>query len=151
MKTKAIFAALTMLALLAGSAYAPDVNAEWGHVDRVDGTVTDYDGTGINVTFGATCAGAPVDIYHYTLNDPGNYRVYFDCDAGQEACVTATAAAAGDGRFVVGCGTMYQEGAHNKAVIDLVFDETDPIPEFGLLAIPFLLSMAGFVFMRGKM
>ncbi len=149
MKIKTIFAALTMLALLAGSAYALDISTEWGHVDRVDGTVTDYDGSGINVTFSATCDGDDATIYHYTLNAPGKYRIYFDCDAGQWACITATAGE----REAHGCGTMtmYTQGAHNKTVIDLVLPETEPIPEFGLLAIPFLLSMAGFVFMRRKM
>ncbi|MEA3342681.1 MAG: hypothetical protein U9Q92_00810 [archaeon] len=145
MKTKAIFAALTMLALLAGSAYASSGNTGWGHIDRAVGTVAGYDGAD-SVTFEATCDTVETLIYHYTLNAAGKYRVYFDCDAEQVACITAR-----DGERVAhGCGEMSFQGEHDSVDIDLVFDE-ELIPEFGLIAIPLLLSMAGFVFMRGKM
>jgi len=157
MMTKVMFAALTMLVLFAGYGYAQGL----GNYDRVDGYVTD-DGAYIDVTFTATCTDDDniahnAEIHKYNLIDSngaskGRYLLYLDCDAGRKACITATEKA-GD-RSVTGCGSMLPHSpgnAFNSTYIDLVFTDTDPVPEFGLIAIPLLLSMAGFVFMRGRL
>ena len=140
MKAKLTFVMLAMMMLFA----AAPAYAEYAYVT---GTVTDQDGVGIDAVVNASCNEHVFDGVHNTMDDNGNYFISLPnvCAVGTTVCVTATANETG---YVnTGCGTMLAQGS----IINIGFVDIISTPEFGLIAIPLLLSMAGFVFMKRRM
>ena len=139
MKAKITFVMLAVMMLFAATpAYAA--------FNYVTGTVTDQDGVGVDAEVNASCNGKTAGGVENTMDDNGNYFISLPvwCSVNTTVCVTATADETG---YVnTACGTMLGKGP----TINIGFVDITSIPEFGLIAIPLLLSMAGFVFMRGR-
>ena len=142
MKAKLTFVMLAMMMLFA----AAPAHAQHNILNYVTGTVTDQDGVGIDAQVNASCDEYVITSVHNTMNENGDYFIPLPnvCDVNTTVCVTATADETG---YVnTACGTMLGKGP----TINIGFVDITSIPEFGLIAIPLLLSMAGFVFMRGR-
>jgi len=137
MKVKLIFIMLAVMMLFAATpAYAGTVA---GHV------ISESTGDGVvGAEVVALCEGTPNTATTSSYAN-GLYAVELDCPVGNWVTVTATL----DGAMGSGRDTMQKvgEGIHE---MEIVIIDVTMTPEFGLIAIPLLLSIAGFVFMRGR-
>ena len=142
MNSKVVIAAVAVMMLFA----AAPVYAQPGpppYTDAIFGRVYYDDVPYRGATVNATCDGGNKSTIG-TTNMYGLYRLGINCSAPNNVTVGAYA----DGNiYGTASGTM-QELCMN---VDMARVYITMIPEFGLIAIPLLLSMAGFVFMRGKM
>ncbi len=143
MKAKLTFVMLAVMMLFA----AAPAHAQSNLLNYVTGAVTDQDGAGVDAQLNVSCNENVITSVHNTMDDNGNYFITLPavCAVNTTVCVTATADETG---YVnTACSTMLGQGP----IINIGFVDITSIPEFGLIAIPLLLSMAGFVFMRGRM
>ena len=147
MKAKLTFIMLAVLMLFAAPAYADiDCNIPTG---IVTGYVVGENNVGISdVEVYAECLNPNNNCKSVTVytgeSDLGRYVVDLNCPVDADVRVTAKMGE----NVATGQGVM-----KNWLVVSPIafVDDITMIPEFGLIAIPLLLSMAGFVFMKGRM
>ena len=134
MKAKLTFVMLAVMILFsAAPAYA---------IDYVVGQVT-YNGQPLmGASVNATCDGQTTSNTVITSGS-GSYVLEIVCSAQSTVEVNAVKGDLHGSQ----AGTMENWVAVNVAIVDDII----MTPEFGLIAIPLLLSMAGFVFMKGRM
>ncbi|MEA3342680.1 MAG: hypothetical protein U9Q92_00805 [archaeon] len=142
MNSKVVIAAIAVMMLFA----AAPVYALFGppaYADAIFGRVYYDDVPYRGATVNATCDDGNKSSIG-TTNWYGLYRIGINCSAPNNVTVGAYA---DGGLYGTASGTM-EEICMN---VDMTRVNITMIPEFGLIGIPLLLSMAGFVFMRGKM
>ena len=107
----------------------------------VVGQVYDEDNIGISgADVSAVCEGGNVSNTVQT-NDLGNYVICINCSEGSTVTVTAEK----DGMINTGSDVM-----EDWTCIDIAFIDILLTPEFSMIMIPFIMSLAGFVLIRGK-
>ncbi len=141
MNSKVVITAIGVMMLFAAAPVYAMIPVP-GYTDVIVGWVYYDDAPYRGATVNATCDGGNKSSIS-TTNRYGLYRLAINCSAPNNVTVGAYAAG---GLYGTASGTM-QDICMS---IDMERVNITMIPEFGLLAIPFLLSMAGFVFMRGR-
>ena len=138
MKFKTIVLFAFVLMLLSSPVYAPTTSS------IINGNVYDSEGAPVyEAEVTALCmddTSEPTPI-SYTDSD-GYYAIAIVCDANTEVTVTA----AKDDLTGYEVGVLKDMGF----VIIVMMDDITLIPEFSMIMIPFLMSLAGFVFIRNK-
>ena len=142
MKAKLTFLMLAVMILFSVTPAYAVIESVPTYTDMIIGTVYYNNAPYAGATVNATCAGGNKSSVE-TTNGDGFYSLKINCSAPSTVTVDAYA---GGNLFGTASGVMHVTWLN----VDMTYVDVTMIPVFGLIAIPFLLSMAGFVFMRKK-